>query len=204
MANSIRALREGMNVKKALLLMLAIPWAMAIAVPARAQAGVTGPQRTAEDAEYDKRAKIQRRAFELRPRRRDEPLRYKNISDIEVREIQQMAAEYFAKTMLNISPVIQGCPCEEGPSCTAQVYVVTYANENARGLQLSQVRNSWQVGIVQQWWLKYDTLRARMPKMDYEAYESAESDLFREFPECVGELVPAAKTASSQKVEPKK
>ena len=93
-----------------------------------------------------KRMRIVDRADELRPRRRDEPLRYLNISDNEVREIQLMAEKYLPKVLLNISPVVTGCPCEEGPQCTDQVYIVAESGQSSRGLQMSRVRNAWVVG----------------------------------------------------------
>ncbi len=73
------------------------------------------------------------------------------------------------------------------------------------GLQLSRVRNAWVVGSVQQWWSAHDALRAQQKEMSYERFDSAESELLREFPVCVGELVPAENTtASTPKAEPKK
>jgi hypothetical protein len=145
------------------------------------------------------------RASQLRPRRRDEPLRYLNISDYEVREIQEVAGKYLPKVLLNISPVVTGCPCEEGPQCTDQVYIVAQTSQDSRGLQLSRVRNAWVVGTVQQWFLKYEELLSRERKMNYASFERAQSELYREFPVCVGELVPAEnKTTPPKKAEPKK
>ena len=145
------------------------------------------------------------RALQLKPRRRDEPLRYLNISDFEVREIQEVAEKYLPKVLLNISPVVTGCPCEEGPQCTDQVYIVAQTSQDSRGLQLSHVRNSWVVGTVQQWYLKHEELQARKSKMNYLDAMRAESELLREFPVCVGELVPAEnKITTPTKAEPKK
>lgn len=145
------------------------------------------------------------RAWQLRPVRRDEPLRYLNISDYEVREIQLVAEKYLPKVLLNISPVVTGCPCEEGPQCTDQVYIVAETAQSSKGLQLSRVRNAWVVGTVQQWYLKYEELLGREPRMDFSNFMRAKSELYRDFPMCVGELVPAENTtASVPKVEPKK
>lgn len=143
------------------------------------------------DAQLLKRAEIQSRAFELRPQRRDAPMRYINLTDNEMREIQEVASKHLSKTVLNVSPVIEGCPCEEGPMCTDQVYVVTHASGKAVGLQLSRVKKVWKVGVVQLWWLKYDALRAQMESMGYPNFVRAESELYRDFPICVGELVKA-------------
>jgi len=145
------------------------------------------------------------RAHLLAPKRRDEPLRYLNISDYEVRELQLVAEKYLPKALLNISPVVTGCPCEEGPQCTDQVYIVAETAQSSRGLQLSRVRNAWVVGTVQQWFLRYDELRSRQGQMDFQKYMRAESELYREFPMCVGDLVPAENTTVSMpKAEIKK
>jgi hypothetical protein len=145
---------------------------------------------------------LERHVESLKPRRRDTPLRYLNISDDEVREIQVVAANYLPKVLLNISPVVADCPCEEGPQCTEQVYILAESGQTSKGLQLSRIKNSWIVGNVQQWWLRFDELRSRVNKMDADAYWSARSELLREFPSCVGQLVPAENnTASAQKVE---
>jgi len=157
-------------------------------------------------ASYSNRPQDARnRAWQLLPKRRDEPLRYLNISDYEVREIQLVAEKYLPKVLLNISPVVTGCPCEEGPQCTDQVYIVAESGQSSRGLQLSRVKNAWVVGTVQQWYLKYEELVTREPKMNYLDRIRAESELFREFPACVGELVPTEnKSPLPKKAEPAK
>ena len=77
--------------------------------------------------------------------------------------------------------------------------------QSSKGLQMSRIRNAWVVGTVQQWWLKRDALEASSEKMSYEKRESAMNELFRDFPTCVGELVPAENTtASTPKAETKK
>jgi hypothetical protein len=178
---------------------------LAMGVAALAAAESPGSSTTASSsAASSKRPDARYRAWQLRPKRRDEPLRYLNISDYEVREIQDVAEKYLPKVLLNISPVVTGCPCEEGPQCTDQVYIVAQAAQDSRGLQLSRIRNAWVVGSVQLWYLKYEELRAREPKMNYLDLMRAESELYREFPVCVGELVPAQnKNTAPKKAETK-
>lgn len=179
--------------------------ALLVAVAASGQGRMSKAELAAYQEQSRKLMRIERRAHELRPRRRDEPLRYLNISDNEVREIQLMAEKYLPKVLLNISPVVTGCPCEEGPQCTDQVYIVAETPQSSKGLQMSRVRNAWVVGNVQQWWLKHDELTAKSGKMHYEKYESAMNELVRDFPMCMGELVPAENTtAATLKAEPKK
>lgn len=184
---------------------LAVILALNLAAAASAQVPVTATTYEARRAQLTKQRNIMTRAYELRPRRRDEPLRYLNLSDNEVREIQLVAEKFVPKNLLNISPVVAGCACEEGPQCTDQVYIVAESGQTSKGLQLSRVKNNWQVGVVQQWWLKYDDLEANRKKMSYEKFEGALNEHFRDFPMCVGELVPAEKTtASTSKAETKK
>ena len=168
-----------------------ILFTLALAAVSNAQDPRAPARTSAADGQLMRRMDLQARAFELRPRRRDAPLRYVNISDNEMREIQQVAATHLSKTVLNVSPVVEGCPCEEGPMCTEQVYVVTLASEKAVGLQLSRIKKVWKVGVVQLWWSKYDALRAQEKTMDYRTFVSSEAELYRDFPICVGELVKA-------------
>jgi hypothetical protein len=134
-------------------------------------------------AERLRMQRIEDRAPALRPHRRDTPLRDLNITDNEVREIQDIAGRYAMNTMLNISPVVHGCPCEEGPLCTDQVYVVATLPEKTVGLQLSRVRDAWVVGSVQKWWMRYEALEAKAVR-DYGEYMGARNQLLLEFPVC--------------------
>jgi len=143
-------------------------------------------EREQERAYRDRMEAIQLRAWDLRPRRRDTPMRELNISDNEVREIEMIARRYVVKSMLNISPVIAGCSCEEGPLCTDQVYVVATTPDRTLTLELSRIRNAWVVGPVQRWWWQYDALQKRMFKMDFRAFLDAENQLLLEFPMCIG------------------
>lgn len=92
-------------------------------------------------------------AADNRLSRRDEPLRELNLSDTEVRQIQSIAWRVFPGAILNISGVVSGCPCEEGPSCTDQVWIVAHGHGEALGLELSRIYGRWTVGTVQQYWL---------------------------------------------------
>ena len=161
-----------------------------------ASAQVEGGARRLSGADREANAH-EKRAKQLRPRRRDEPLRYLNISDNEVREIQLMAEKYLPKVLLNISPVVTGCPCEEGPQCTDQVYIVAETPQSSKGLQMSRVRNAWVVGNVQQWWLKHDELSAKRRRWAMRSTRAQRANSLRDFPMCVGELVPAENTTAS-------
>jgi hypothetical protein len=150
---------------------------------------------------------IQTRAWLLIPQRRNSPLRELNISDDEVREVQVLAALYLPRELVNISPVVTNCPCEEGPTCTAQVYVLATGKGRTKGLQLSRMNQTWQVGIVQGWWLKHEALKQQDTGnkfLDEYREEKARNELLEEFPVCVGQLVPATQTAAAKKPEGKK
>jgi hypothetical protein len=103
--------------------------------------------------------------------------------------------------MLNISPVIAGCSCEDGPLCTDQVWVVAEVPPSTIGMQFSHVRNAWVIGPVQQWWLQYEALQALMPTMDYRSYLQKKNSLLLDFPMCVGKDDPAKKTTALTRVE---
>ena len=136
------------------------------------------------------------RALELRPGRRDEPLREINITDNEIREIQQRTRSYLPNSYVNISPVVTGCPCEEGPACTDQVFVLADAGAHTLGLQLSRVNDRWVVGEVQKWWLAYERFLTRDDWRDRDEYYEAEYWLTTQFPVCPSPA-PAATVAVS-------
>jgi hypothetical protein len=159
------------------------------------------------DAQYRRYADIGKRALELYPGRRNTPLRELNISDNEVREVQAISNRYLPRAIVNISPVVTDCPCEEGPTCTAQVYVLATSKDKTRGLQLSRMNDRWAVGMVQDWWLRYEAIvrqHTGNAMLDDYLYRKATSELYEEFPRCVGQLVPAPQAASTKKPEGKK
>lgn len=140
--------------------------------------------RALPDREMEKREAIFQRVRELYPRRRDTPLRDLNITDNEVREIQRLAAGVHLVELVNISPVVTGCACEEGPDCTEQVNIVGRYKDRFVEVQLSRLRNRWSIGRVQRWWLEYAALQAREPLMDRREYEKARNLRVLEFPMC--------------------
>src|SRR4051812_34993249 len=153
----------------------------------------------AQDARYKA---VSKRAEELYPARRNTPLRDVNISDEEIREVEQITRKYLPRAYVNISPVVTDCPCEEGPACTAQVYVVAQTADQTRGIQLSRMNDRWNVGAVQQWWLRRDAVQRQHTGnslLDYYLFRKAVTELLEEFPMCAGQPVPDAQTASTPK-----
>ena len=149
---------------------------------------------------------IWQRALELSPGRRDTPLRELNISDGEVREVQNIAARFLPRALVNISPVVAGCPCEEGSECTAQVYVLATAKEETTGLQLSRTGQHWDVGVVQKWWLKRNAVRRQNTGntfLDWYLEAKAHNDLLEEFPMCDANPDRAAQSAAAMNSEAK-
>jgi hypothetical protein len=145
---------------------------------------------TAETPESIRRAREARVTIPIdilltEPRRRDTPLRYENISDDEVRELQAVARGVVPEALINISGVVSGCPCQDGPLCTHQVWLVAYRPGFSRGLLLSRIDGTWVIGPVQQWWLTYDDLRSRAHTFrPYSAYLEEERRLAEIFPAC--------------------
>jgi hypothetical protein len=177
------------------------PDAVASAAAARTTKSVTQLTTAELAARYEM---INVRARELFPRRRDEPLRYENLSDAEMREVQQVAARHIPPALVNVSSVVTGCPCEEGPECTEQVYVVANRDNRPYGLQLSRVKKRWMVGNVQRWWARFESLKAREPRMDRREFAETMDRLVLEFPACAdGSGIPTPAVAAA-KVDPKK
>ena len=139
------------------------------------------------DSQYERYSAIRDRTRKLYPARRDAPLRELNISDEEVREVEAIAYQYLPRTTINISPVVTDCPCEEGLACNAQVYVVSTVKDASRGLQLSRMNTHWQLGVVQEWWLRFQAIRdphTGNSFLDYYLRRKAETELYEEFPVC--------------------
>ena len=158
------------------------------------------------DANRKRYAAIWERALELSPGRRDTPLRDLNITDGEVREVQAIAVRYLPRALVNISPVVGECPCEEGPACTAQVYVLATAKDQTSGLQLSRMKEVWDVGVVQKWWLKRNAVQRQNTGnqfLDYYLAQKAHIDLLEEFPKCVGRSGNALESAAVTRIEGK-
>jgi hypothetical protein len=173
--------------------------AVAMVAGAQSPARHFDPEQWVADWQFQR--DVLERAEAVRPARRDGPLRYLNISDNEVREIQLEAQKFVPRSLVNISPVVTGCPCEEGPQCTDQVHIVANAGDKAFDMQLSRVRNSWQVSTVQKWWWSYLRLKQREAKMDWREYHDAVTALAAEFPICSAAREPAKSTASMHKAE---
>jgi hypothetical protein len=137
--------------------------------PTRAEAR----DKTAQDIAWEHHFWLYLRVPMIRPQRKDGPLRYRNISDDEVREIQGAASEVVGNVLVQIGGVTTGCPCEDGPNCTDQVWVQAEVHDKPLGLLLSRTKNHWVIGPVQRWWWRYE-------KADYWQQEK----IIDELPDC--------------------
>ena len=97
------------------------------------------------------------------PGRPNKPLRQENITDEEVREVQRAALEVYPDFIVNISGVTDGCDCEDGSNCTAQVWLALYREDHTRSLVLSKIDGHWKIGAVQRWWLQYSAHQSTNP-----------------------------------------
>jgi hypothetical protein len=111
----------------------------------------------------DQKAERQRlySIYRSRPVRVDEPLRAENVSDNEVRELMRVTAGVYPGAVANISGVTTNCPCENGPWCDSQAWILAHRGGRYDGLMLSRIENKWTVGPLQLWWLERDKLWAK-------------------------------------------
>lgn len=139
-------------------------------------------------AERNAEAEHRRYITSSRPKRNETYLRRENISDEEVREIQGAARSVLPEAIVNIAGVTSDCPCEDGPGCSAQVWVVAYDPGETVGLMFSRIDGHWGIGPVQNWWLRYDELRAKRPgrlhEAEFRAWYAQYEALFAAFPSC--------------------
>ena len=125
------------------------------------------------------------RVLGRRPTRRDGPLRTDNVSDEEVREIQAVVSQVLPGSILNISGVVSECPCEDGPACSDQVWIVAHRPNQTKGLQLSRINAHWAIGPVQQWWFDFENLAATRQRFaPNAAFYSAQNSLYDRYPVC--------------------
>jgi hypothetical protein len=122
------------------------------------------------------------------PARPPDSLRQENITDEEVREVQQAALAVYPDSIVSISGVTDGCGCEEGSECTAQVWLALYREDRSRSLVLSKVEGHWKVGAVQSWWLRYTAHWSAYPGFGRGpkqiAWAEEEQTLLGSFPAC--------------------
>ena len=135
------------------------------------------------EARLWRREQTMLRIYAARPLRRDGPLRELNLSDDEVREIQAVALQFFPGAILNISGVVTGCPCEEGPGCSDQVWIVVHRRSRLNGLQLSHIDNHWTMGVIQHWWLDFEQLNTENSARNA-LYNKQLQDLYDRYPGC--------------------
>jgi hypothetical protein len=116
------------------------------------------------------------------------PMRRENISDEEVREVQDAALQVYPDFIVVISGVTDGCACEEGGQCSAQVGLALNRNDVTRGLVLSRIDGHWKVGAVQSWWLKFREFESAHPRpTNWDAlqdWERARQTLLKSYPAC--------------------
>lgn len=96
--------------------------------------------------------------WKTRPQRRDEPLRDENISDREVLQIEGLMHELYPGSLVYLSAVTTGCPCQDGAGCTDQVWSVASRGGESNELALSKIDGDWQLGPLQEWWLIRDRI----------------------------------------------
>jgi hypothetical protein len=98
------------------------------------------------------------------PRRKDLPPREENITDEEVRAIEAVMAPILPGALVNIGTVVEGCPCQDGPDCSDQVWVVAHRPDRTVGIMLSRIKGRWVIGPLQAWWLEFEPIRPPMPQ----------------------------------------
>jgi len=117
------------------------------------------------------------------PYRRSAPFREININDEEVRQIDAVVHELIPGAIVIISGVAQGCPCEDGPGCSAQVWTAINRSERIHSLELSDINDHWVIGPVQRWVLESAQLeRSKYPT--YADYTAARGALDNRYPAC--------------------
>jgi hypothetical protein len=115
-------------------------------------------------------------------------LRYENITDIEVQEIQSVMAGRIPGATIVIGSVTDECDCHEGLACTNQVWVVSHQPGKDIGIYLSKIDGHWDLGPYEKWQDEYDALVRRMSDppadMDYRAERERLRAVAQTMPRC--------------------
>jgi len=116
------------------------------------------------------------------------PLRRDDINDEEVREVQRAALEVYPDFIVYISGVTDGCDCEDGGSCTAQIWLAMNREKQTRSLVLSKIDGHWKIGAMQSWLLQYNAHRESFPGYgrgaNQLAWQQENQRLLDNFPTC--------------------
>ena len=100
-------------------------------------------------------------ALRTRPGYSERELRENNLSDIEIRQIEQATHAVVPGAIVNIGGVWAACPCEDGIDCNNQVWVVAELPGRSTGVMLSKIDDRWGIGPVQEWWFDYEDYEAQ-------------------------------------------
>jgi hypothetical protein len=157
------------------------------AVPLALLLCATGLAQNSTDAQRCEDFQLYRHILTAEPRPNG-LLRSENITDEEVREVQRAALDVYPDSIVSISGVTDGCGCEEGSSCTAQVWLALYRENQTHSLALSRIDGHWQVGAVQKWWLLYTAHKTSFPGFGrgtkHLAWQEDNQRLLDGFPAC--------------------
>ena len=85
-------------------------------------------------------------------------IRQTDLQDIEIEQIDTTSKLFMPDSATMIGTVTMGCPCANGPTCSEQVWVTVYTQDDVKSLMYSKINNTWTIGPVQKWWLKHDAL----------------------------------------------
>jgi hypothetical protein len=141
---------------------------------------------TAQWRKWQRDRDLDRRIIESEPTlayRRSAPLRRINISDVEVRQIEAVVQRLIPGAIVIISGVAQGCPCEDGPGCSAQVWTAIERSAQIHSLELSDIDDHWVIGPAQQWFLESAQVD-RTKYQTYADYTAAREELDNRYPAC--------------------
>jgi hypothetical protein len=121
-------------------------------------------------------------------------LRYEGFSDEEIKEIQAATSEMSTAPIIMISGATDRCACEEGPTCTGQLWTTTQRAAESFVVPLSRIDGHWTVSRLHRWNLRYHLLTRRSRNLfspeEQKAYQQEWDALRAEYPCCPGKPSP--------------
>jgi hypothetical protein len=96
--------------------------------------------------------------------------------------------EVYPDSIVSISGVTDGCDCEDGSKCTAQLWLSLNSENQTRSLVLSKIEGHWKIGAIQSWWVQWHAHQATDPGYGYSkqqvAWRQENQRLLDSFPSC--------------------
>ena len=107
-------------------------------------------------------------------------IRHENITDLEVSQLESAVASFSNGQINYIGVVNDYCHCMDGPDCKATVDVTVKSSSHTKLYELSQIKDTWQVGPRLQFKFDWADLKQKIKKATYDNNDVLLAKLMKE------------------------